>query len=47
MNDNSISIEILTGLNFKKLKEDFLLGLTKDKPLVHGGKHVWHAMRND
>ena len=41
MNDNSISIEILTGLNFKKWKEDFLFGmeladvhiaLTKDKP---------------
>ena len=56
MNGNSISIEILTGLNFKKWKEDFLLGmeladvhiaLTKDKPLVHGGIHVWHAMRND
>ena len=41
MNGNSISIEILTGLNFKKWKEDFLFGmelvdvhipLTKDKP---------------
>ena len=41
VNGNSISIEILTGLNFKKWKEDFLFGmeladvhiaLTKDKP---------------
>ena len=41
INDNSISIEVLTGLNFKKWKEDFLFGmeladvhiaLTKDKP---------------
>ena len=41
VNDNSISIEVLTGLNFKKWKEDFLFGmeladvhiaLTKDKP---------------
>ena len=41
MNGNSISIEILTGLNFKKWKEDFLFGmeladvhiaLIKDKP---------------
>ena len=27
MNDNSISIEVLTGLNFKKWKEDFLFGM--------------------
>ena len=27
MNGNSISIEILTGLNFKKWKEDFLFGM--------------------
>ena len=42
MNGNSISIEILTRLNFKKWKEDFLFGmeltdvhiaLTKDKPV--------------
>ena len=41
MNGNSISIEVLIGLNFKKWKEDFLFGmeladvhiaLTKDKP---------------
>ena len=41
MNGNSISIEVLTGLNFKKWKEDFLFGmeladvhmaLTMDKP---------------
>ena len=41
VNGNSISIEVLTGLNFKKWKEDFLFGieladvhiaLTKDKP---------------
>ena len=41
VNDNSISIEVLTGLNFKKWKEDFLFGmeladvhiaLSKDKP---------------
>ena len=41
VNDNSISIEVFTGLNFKKWKEDFLFGmeladvhiaLTKDKP---------------
>ena len=41
INGNSISIEVLTGLNFKKWKEDFLFGmeladvhiaLTKDKP---------------
>ena len=41
VNDNSISIDVLTGLNFKKWKEDFLFGmelayvhivLTKDKP---------------
>ena len=41
MNGNSISIEILIGLNFKKWKEDFLFGmeladvhmaLTMDKP---------------
>ena len=41
MNGNSISIEILTGLNFKKWKEGFLFGmeladvhiaLIKDKP---------------
>ena len=25
VNDNSISIEVLTGLNFKKWKEDFFL----------------------
>ena len=40
VNGNSISIEVLTGLNFKKWKEDFLFGmeladvhiaLTKDK----------------
>ena len=27
MNGNSISIEVLTGLNFKKWKEDFLFGM--------------------
>ena len=41
VNGNSISIKVLTGLNFKKWKEDFLFGmeladvhidLTKDKP---------------
>ena len=41
VNGNSISIEVLTGLNFKKWKDDFLFGmelvdvhiaLTKDKP---------------
>ena len=41
VNDNSISIEVLIRLNFKKWKEDFLFGmeladvhiaLTKDKP---------------
>ena len=41
VNGNSISIEVLTGLNFKKWKEDFLFGmeladvhiaLTRDKP---------------
>ena len=41
MNGNSISIEVLTGLNFNKWKEDFLFGmeladvhmaLTMDKP---------------
>ncbi|XP_056158430.1 uncharacterized protein LOC130134778 [Syzygium oleosum] len=41
INDNSISIEVLTGSNFKKWKEDFLFGmelvdihiaLTEDKP---------------
>ena len=41
VNFNFISIEVLTGLNFKKWKEDFLFGmeltdvhiaLTKDKP---------------
>ena len=41
VNGNSISIEVLTGLNFKKWKEDFLFGieladvhiaLSKDKP---------------
>ena len=41
VNGNSISIEVLIGLNFKKWKEDFLFGmeladvhiaLTKDKP---------------
>ena len=26
---------------------DVHIALTKDKPLVHGGIHVWHAMRND
>ena len=41
VNGNSISIEVLTGLNFKKWKENFLfrmeladvhIALTKDKP---------------
>ena len=27
MNENSISIEVLTGLNFKKCKKDFLVGM--------------------
>ena len=27
VNGNSISIEVLTGLNFKKWKEDFLFGM--------------------
>ena len=47
MNGNSISIEVLTGLNFKKWKEDFLFGmelvdvhmaLTMNKPATEAEK---------